>query len=77
MDMSLVVCKCINCDVKLGTVVNLWIQIGKRWLALVINHEDQEALQISMAHATRLGETGTVVEGWYVALSRIISWNYD
>ena len=63
--MDLVTCKCISCDAKLGIVTNLWIQIGKRYLALVLNPERQDEFQISTVNATRVGEANTVVGGWY------------
>ena len=62
--MDLVTCKCISCDARLGIVINLWVQIGKKYLALVLNPEYQETLQISTLSATRVGEADTVVGGW-------------
>ncbi|CAM1507136.1 Fc.00g067770.m01.CDS01 [Cosmosporella sp. VM-42] len=59
--MDLVICKCAQCDAKLGTIVNLWTQIGKKYLAPIATAVHREELRISTSGSARVGELNTVV----------------
>lgn len=58
--------RCAKCDSTLGTLVNLWTQIGKKYITPVAYVEDKaEADKIAATGAVRTGDVGTLVEGWY------------
>ncbi|KFA48592.1 hypothetical protein S40293_10381 [Stachybotrys chartarum IBT 40293] len=62
--MDLINCKCTACDAALGTLINLWIQIGKRCIAPAAYDEDDPALNVSSTGPVRLEESDTLVAGW-------------
>lgn len=62
--MPLVAIKCANCAVKLGTVDNLWIQLGEQYLALVSSANHDLELETTSFGTVRSGEADTIVEGW-------------
>lgn len=64
--MDLVACKCAKCDTKLGSFINLWTQIGKRYLTPVAYNNADESLRVTTAGEVRLGIADTLVNGWYV-----------
>lgn len=56
--------RCAKCDSTLGTLVNLWTQIGKKYITPVAYVEDKaEADKIAATGAVRTGDVGTLVEG--------------
>lgn len=64
--MDLVTVRCAKCDSKLGNLVNLWTQIGKKYITPVAHTEEKgDADKISATGAVRIGDAGTLVEGWY------------
>lgn len=67
--MDLVVVRCAKCDSKLGNLVNSWTQIGKKYITPVAYAEEKgDADKISPTGTVRLGDAGTLVEGWYEQL---------
>ncbi|KJZ76537.1 hypothetical protein HIM_03873 [Hirsutella minnesotensis 3608] len=60
--MDLVVCKCAKCDFTLGSILNLWIQIGKKYITPVTQMEDAP-FKLSTAGVIREGEPDTLVSG--------------
>ena len=65
--MDLVAVRCAKCDATLGTLVNLWTQIGKKYITPVAYVEDKAEAdnKITATGAVRIGDAGTLVEGWY------------
>lgn len=64
--MDLVAVKCAKCDAKLGSLVNLWTQIGKKYITPVAYVEEKgDADKITATGAVRVGDAETLVEGWY------------
>ncbi|KAL7932180.1 hypothetical protein V8C35DRAFT_281799 [Trichoderma chlorosporum] len=62
--MELVAVRCAKCDSKLGNLVNLWTQIGKKYITPVAYVEDKsDADQIAATGAVRIGDPDTLVEG--------------
>ncbi|KAH0498449.1 hypothetical protein TgHK011_005702 [Trichoderma gracile] len=62
--MDVVAVRCAKCDATLGTLVNLWTQIGKKYITPVAYVEDKaEADKIAATGAVRSGDAGTLVEG--------------
>ncbi|KAL6906765.1 hypothetical protein GGI43DRAFT_239653 [Trichoderma evansii] len=62
--MDLVAVRCAKCDSKLGNLVNLWTQIGKKYITPVAHTEEKgDADKISATGAVRIGDAGTLVEG--------------
>lgn len=75
--MDLVAVRCAKCDSTLGTLVNLWTQIGKKYITPVAYVEDKaEADKIAATGAVRTGDAGTLVEGWYEASSASLVVSY-
>lgn len=71
--MDLVAVRCAKCDSKLGNLVNLWTQIGKKYITPVAYVEDKsETDKIAATGAVRIGDAGTLVEGWYEYPSPIL-----
>ncbi|POR31287.1 Uncharacterized protein TPAR_08541 [Tolypocladium paradoxum] len=60
--MDLVTCKCANCDAKLGSLVNLWTQIGKKYLTPAAQSEDEQ-FRVSSSGSIRQGDADTLVGG--------------
>ncbi|KAI0448523.1 hypothetical protein F5B21DRAFT_105281 [Xylaria acuta] len=56
--METVTACCSQCEHRLGSLLNLWAQIGKRYISPVVH-----ALDISPEGAVQQGETGTIVAG--------------
>lgn len=65
--MDLVVCKCAGCDAKLGRLVNLWTQIGKKYLTPATRASDDGQFRVSTSGAVRQGDADTLVGGWYAS----------
>ncbi|PNY24830.1 Uncharacterized protein TCAP_05237 [Tolypocladium capitatum] len=61
--MDLVTCKCASCDARLGSVANLWTQIGKKYLTPATRAEDHEQFRISTSGSIRQGDADTLVGG--------------
>ncbi|KAL6700496.1 hypothetical protein J3F84DRAFT_122321 [Trichoderma pleuroticola] len=62
--MDLVAVRCATCGSELGTLANLWTQIGKKYITPVTYVKDKgEADKITATGAIRLGEANTLVEG--------------
>ncbi|KAM0471779.1 hypothetical protein ACHAPX_009172 [Trichoderma viride] len=62
--MDLVAVRCATCDSKLGTLANLWTQIGKKYITPVAHAEEKaDADKISATGAVRIGDADTLVEG--------------
>ncbi|KAL7807843.1 hypothetical protein V8C26DRAFT_423703 [Trichoderma gracile] len=72
--MDIVAVRCAKCDSTLGTLVNLWTQIGKKYITPVAYVEDKaEADKIAATGAVRSGDAGTLVEGCGQIIFRITS----
>lgn len=54
---------CSQCEHRLGSLLNLWTQIGKKYISPVV--QTALALDISSEGVIRQGDIGTVVDGWY------------
>lgn len=61
--MAIAAIKCAKCGVKLGTVDNLWIQLGDKYLAQVSDVNDHPDLE-TRSRAMRMGEADTILKGW-------------
>lgn len=64
MDLDLVAVKCAKCDAPLGTVANLWTQIGKKYLTPASAPAADAGLRVATSGAVRLGDDDTLVGGW-------------
>ncbi|KAL7922706.1 hypothetical protein ACQKWADRAFT_320652 [Trichoderma austrokoningii] len=74
--MDLVAVRCAKCDSKLGTLANLWTQIGKKYITPVTHTEDKgDADKISVTGAVRIGDADTLVEACGQIIYRITSIN--
>ncbi|PTB69908.1 hypothetical protein BBK36DRAFT_1166125 [Trichoderma citrinoviride] len=73
--MDLVAVRCAKCDATLGTLVNLWTQIGKKYITPVAYVEDKAEAdnKITATGAVRIGDAGTLVEGCGQIIFRITS----
>ncbi|RFU75608.1 hypothetical protein TARUN_6668 [Trichoderma arundinaceum] len=72
--MDLVAVRCAKCDSKLGSLVNLWTQIGKKYITPVAHAEENgDADKISATGAVRIGDADTLVEGCGQIIFRITS----
>ncbi|KAL7944765.1 hypothetical protein V8C42DRAFT_353587 [Trichoderma barbatum] len=72
--MDLVAVRCAKCDSKLGNLVNLWTQIGKKYITPVAYVEDKgDADKITATGAIRIGDADTLVEGWGQTIFRLSS----
>ncbi|KAH8736884.1 hypothetical protein BGZ61DRAFT_525104 [Ilyonectria robusta] len=60
--MAIAAIKCAKCGVKLGTVDNLWIQLGDKYLAQVSDVNDHPDLE-TRSRAMRMGEADTILKG--------------
>ncbi|KAI1757095.1 hypothetical protein F4782DRAFT_214168 [Xylaria castorea] len=58
--METVTTCCSQCQHRLGSLLNLWTQIGKRYISPVV--QTTHALDISPDGVIRLGEIGTIVD---------------
>lgn len=63
--MDRVTCKCAKCDAKLGSAVNLWTQIGKKYITPV-ESTAYDKFSVTTSGAIRSGDPDTLVAGWYV-----------
>ncbi|PHH83959.1 hypothetical protein CDD83_2726 [Cordyceps sp. RAO-2017] len=61
--MDIVVYKCAKCGAILESLVNAWIQIGKKYLTPVAHAEDTGPSTITTSGPVRLGEADTLVGG--------------
>lgn len=61
--METVDCNCARCGAKLGRFTNLWTQIGKSYFSPAVT--SQEDPWVMSQGVTRIGEKGTLVDGWY------------
>ncbi|PFH61664.1 hypothetical protein XA68_16674 [Ophiocordyceps unilateralis] len=61
--MDLIVCKCAKCDVALGTMVNLWTQLGKNYMTPAAGIKDAECLRVETSGVVRLGDADTLIAG--------------
>ncbi|KYK55466.1 hypothetical protein DCS_07429 [Drechmeria coniospora] len=68
-----VACKCASCDDNLGTLVNLWTQLGKNYLTPRTHAGAVDSFRISTPGAIRLGDAGTLVDGCGQVIFRITS----
>ncbi|KAI3323580.1 hypothetical protein HD806DRAFT_92645 [Xylariaceae sp. AK1471] len=59
--MEPVLTRCNQCNHQLGSLINLWVQIGKSYISPVVQTED--ALEISPKGVVRRGEKQTIVDG--------------
>ncbi|KAM0254767.1 hypothetical protein ACHAQJ_006424 [Trichoderma viride] len=72
--MDLVAVRCAKCDSKLGNLVNLWTQIGKKYITPVAYAEEKgDADKIAATGAVRIGDADTLVEGCGQIIFRITS----
>ncbi|KAL6879389.1 hypothetical protein HDV57DRAFT_509907 [Trichoderma longibrachiatum] len=72
--MDLVAVRCAKCDSTLTTIVNLWTQIGKKYITPVAYVEGKaEADKIAATGTVRVGDGGTLVEGCSQIIFRITS----
>ncbi|KAL7788648.1 hypothetical protein V8C37DRAFT_411597 [Trichoderma ceciliae] len=72
--MDLVAIRCAKCDSKLGSLVNLWTQIGKKYITPVAYVEQEgDADKIAATGAVRIGDADTLVEGCGQIIFRIAS----
>ncbi|KAH6604762.1 hypothetical protein Trco_006469 [Trichoderma cornu-damae] len=72
--MDLVAMRCAKCDSKLGSLVNLWTQIGKKYITPVAYVEEKgEADKIAATGAVRIGDADTLVEGCGQVIFRTMS----
>ncbi|KAL6878609.1 hypothetical protein J3F83DRAFT_758491 [Trichoderma novae-zelandiae] len=72
--MDPIAVRCAQCDATLGTLVNLWTQIGKKYITPVAYVEDKaEADKIAATGAVRVGDADTLVEGCGQIIFRITS----
>ncbi|RYC60624.1 hypothetical protein CHU98_g5577 [Xylaria longipes] len=69
--METVTTCCSQCEHRLGSLVNLWTQIGKRYISPVV--QPAHALGISPEGIVRQGEIGTIVDSWGQLLLRASS----
>lgn len=65
--MDLITCKCAKCDTRLGSLLNRWGQIGKKYLTPLAWTGD-EKLAVSASGTIRSGDADTLVGGWYASL---------
>lgn len=62
--MDVVVCKCAKCDAVVGTLINLWLQLGKKYMTPVTHADDDAPLAVSTSGPARQGDADTLVGGW-------------
>lgn len=79
--MDLVAVRCAKCDSRLGNLANSWTRIGKKYITPVTHAEEKgDVDKISATGAVRIGDAGTLVEGWYgfySSFSNIITFAYS
>ena len=63
--METLICKCSQCNTKLGRFVNLWTQVGKSYVTPIVAPD--ESRTISTKGPTRVGDQNTLVSGWYIS----------
>ena len=60
--MDVVSICCSQCHHGLGTLLNLWTQIGKSYISPVVYAD--AALDVRLDGAIQHGEKGTIVDNW-------------
>ncbi|KAM4059559.1 hypothetical protein HRG_011615 [Hirsutella rhossiliensis] len=61
--MDRVVCKCAKCDAILGSLINLWLQLGKKYITPLTHAQDDDPFPIATSGLVRQGDADTLVGG--------------